>query len=182
MGAAVAAVLVAVVAPSAYAQPAGRAELVRFSLLGLPAEAGGHNYGGTGSISLLKSWSPRKRRGAITMRDTAGTGCIYDIRLTAQAVPWHAQSAVEQLVAHQGPVSYVIDSGTRGSGAWRVAYRSGGTKRARALIGDALFPYTGVWRGVHIVAEFGTNCHYGTYRYAIGPQIADALAGYRGRT
>ena len=72
--------------------------------------------------------------------------------------------------------------GTRGSGAWRVAYRSGGTKRARALIGDALFPYTGVWRGVHIVAEFGTNCHYGTYRYAIGPQIADALAGYRGRT
>ena len=49
-------------------------------------------------------------------------------------------------------------------------------------MGDALFPYTGVWRGVHIVAEFGTNCHYGTYRYAIGPQIADALAGYRGRT
>ena len=84
---------------------------------------------------------------------------------------------------------HVLDSGVRNGGAWRVVRKqTTGAVRVDGLFAtvltrrDDIAPAGQVaWAEVRVVATSspGDECHSGTYRQALGPQIGDALAAAR---
>jgi hypothetical protein len=177
--------------PSAHA--GSRTALTRLSLSRISTAAtNGQTYSVGGFIAVPASWSPHRTASTISLRDRDYPSCLYTITITAQAVQSPAGTPAEQIGAQQNvDPKYVIDSGTRGRGAWRVVRQPGGASKGITVIGDLLLPYAPgqgpgdgptTWVGLHAVAsaKAGSVCHSGMYRQALGPQMGDAFASYRG--
>jgi hypothetical protein len=177
---------------AATADAGSRTTLTRVSLGRISATVNGTTYAVGGFIALPSSWSLRRSPSAIRLRDHDFARCVYDTTITAQAVQSSATSPAEQIAAQQNiDAKYVIDSGTRGRGAWRIVRQPGGSSKGVTVVGDLLLPYAGgggsgagptTWVGLHAVASArpGSECHSGTYRQALGPQLGDAFASFRG--
>jgi hypothetical protein len=174
------------------ADAADRTALTRVNLGRISAGVNNTTYAIGGFVAVPSSWSLRRSASAIRLRDRDFASCIYDVTITAQAIQSSATSPAEQIVAQQNvDPSYVIDSGTRGRGAWRIVRQPGGSSKGVTVVGDLLLPHparggsgggTTTWVGLHAVASAraGSECHSGTYRQAVGPQLGDAFASFRG--
>lgn len=171
------------------AQANSRTDLTRLSLNRMSTSDLSYAVGGF--IAVPASWSARRTGSRIHLRDGDFPHCIFDTDVTSQAVQSNAGTPADAISAQQNVGSrYVIDSGTRGRGAWRVVRVPGGPSGGVTVVGDLLVPYAAspgsvastTWVGLHAIAQAraGSECHSGMYRQAVGPQIGDALASYRG--
>jgi len=125
---------------------------------------------------------------------TRGTpSCRYALTVTVRSLlgePGDAsERAAERLPARSA--SYVLDSGRRGSGAFRVVRRASSDRvRVDGLWTSVLTRRDDIardgqvaWSEIRVTAasRAGDECHSGTYREALGPQVGDALATARAR-
>jgi hypothetical protein len=176
----------------ASAHAGSRTTLTRVSLNRISTTTDGKTYAVGGFVAVPASWSARRSGSTLRLRDRDFARCVFDITITAQAVQSSAGTPADQIAAQQDvDPRYIIDSGTRGRGAWRVVRQPGGGSKGITVIGDLLVPFAvgqgsadapRTWVGLHAVASAtaGSECHSGMYRQAVGPQIGDALASYRG--
>ena len=82
--------------------------------------------------------------------------------------------------------AYVLDEGTRGNMAWRVTRLKTTDGRVRLAAEGAVLRSYGTARAWHetivsAVSLEGSECHSGTYRQTLGPQIGTGLASATGR-
>ncbi|CAB4931522.1 unannotated protein [freshwater metagenome] len=153
------------------------------------------------SISVLipNSW---RRTSSTSLAWGAGTGsCRYRVTISTRALAGPVTpGAVERLAAELPQTgARVLDSGVRdsrgsaqGESAWRVTrpssigstLRVSGARTRRIWTAAGVLP-TGqvVWSEIRLQARQlpGTECHSGTWREGIGPQMGDifATAGQR---
>jgi hypothetical protein len=121
------------------------------------------------------------------------SACHFRITFTAKSrlgAPGEALAYVNAGLPAAGS-RYVLDSGVRNGGAFRVVRKqTTGAVRVDGLFATVLTRRDDVapagqvaWAEVRVVATSspGDECHSGTYRQALGPQIGDALATARAR-
>ncbi len=159
------------------------------------------NYDGTRTASasarlvfpakwaLTKESTPSK----LVLREGFGS-CIYTVTASTATMvsdAADARAAIVSLAPASG--SYVLESGTRNSAAWRVT-RIQDSLRTR-LHAVRVVPSAGLdsqlklgagMRGfqtitIDAISGAGDECHSGTYRDVAGPIIGDALATTRTR-
>jgi hypothetical protein len=122
------------------------------------------------------------------LETTRSPGCRYRVTFSVSKRLGPAGDA-ERYVAAGLPAAsarYVLDSGVHGSRAFRVvrqrtssAVRVDGLWAAILTRRDDIAPSGQVmWGEIHVTARSraGDECHTGTYREVLGPQIGDALA------
>ncbi len=132
----------------------------------------------------------RAKRGQLRF-DTPGGSCRYRVTFTVNS-QLAAHGDVEQRVIGLLPgagARYLLDSGQRGSSAFRVIREPSTDRvRVRGLRSAVLTRRSDIvpagqlaWSeiGVSAVSRPGDECHSGTYRERLGPQIGDALASAR---
>ena len=119
--------------------------------------------------------------------------CRFRIAFTASSRLAPAGEALAYVNARlpAAGARYVLDSGVRSGSAFRVVRKqTTGALRVEALFATVLTRRDDVapagqvaWAEVRVVATSspGDECHSGTYREALGPQIGDALATARAR-
>lgn len=191
--AALAALTVVSAAPTAVAATNTGSVRVPFSstvkIAGLP--------GKTGQISTTllvpNSWKRQKSSGAPVW--LAGHGsCFY--RVTTKATLTLAPSStatarVARDLPDIGP--RILDSGTRNSAAWRVTrpqmdrrthLRAVRAFSTAATSGATIPPGQSLWLETWLdgLSRPGSECHSGTYRQTLGPQMGDVLAAVRTRS
>lgn len=141
-------------------------------------------------VTVPGEWR-RLKSGADRLRFiTPGRGCRYTVTFTvrsAVAPPRDAEAYALDGLPGSGP--YVLDSGRRGSTAFRVVReRSTSRVRLRALRAAVLTRRRDVVPAGQVVwselragatSQPGDECHSGTYRERLGPQLGDALATAR---
>jgi hypothetical protein len=140
-------------------------------------------------VVVPSQWTTLKApAGSLRFRSRNNPSCRYTITFT---VATRAAPAADDVAAYvtsalpaQGP-RFVLDSGRHGRAAFRVV-RAGG--RPQAV--DALWSATltrradvaptgqAIWSDirVHAVAGKTDECHSGTWRQVLGPQLGDLLA------
>jgi len=130
------------------------------------------------------------RRRYLSVQNTA---CRFRITVTAKSRLAARGEALAYVGAALPAASsrLVLDSGVRGGAAFRVVRRPATSGvRVDALFATVLTRRTDIapagqvaWAEVRVVATSspGDECHSGTYREALGPQIGDALATARAR-
>jgi hypothetical protein len=125
---------------------------------------------------------------------TPGTSCRYRVTFTVSAAlgaPGDAVARVDAGLPSPGP-NRILDSGTHGSSAFRVTRPTSAdqTVQLRGLRSGVLTRRTDIvpagqvaWSDVRVSAgsRVGDECHSGTYRQVLGPQLGDALATARVR-
>jgi len=128
------------------------------------------------------------KAGQARFESTQSAGCHYRITFTVTtraAAAGDAQRRVEAgLPAQSAP--YLLDSGVHGSRAFRVVRQpSGAGVRIDALWAAVLTRRKDIapdgqvaWSEIRVSARSraGDECHSGTYRQVLGPQLGDALA------
>jgi hypothetical protein len=159
-------------------------------------------YDGTATVHLNARltfpgiWRLLASGSHLTLRATE-TNCSYTVRASTQmSVTTSTQSATDHVLALT-PASgrYVLDSGTRGRLVWRVTHvRTDAGVRILAAAAVPVSSYTSKALGLtgaqrlyqDVIVRADSNpkdeCHTGTYRDALGPQIGDALAVLRWRS
>jgi hypothetical protein len=128
------------------------------------------------------------KAGQARFESTQSPGCHYRVTFTV-ATRSAAAGDAERYVAVALPAAsapYLLDSGVHGSRAFRVVrQKSTSGVRIDALWASVLtrrkdIAPSGqvVWSEIRATASSraGDECHSGTYREALGPQIGDALA------
>jgi hypothetical protein len=128
------------------------------------------------------------KAGQARFESTQSAGCHYRITFTVTtrtAAAGDAQRAVEAGLPAQS-AAYLLDSGVHGSRAFRVVRRpSNSSVQVDGLWASVLtrrddIAPSGqvVWSEIRATARSraGDECHSGTYRKALGPQLGDALA------
>ena len=120
----------------------------------------------------------------------AHTACSYSVTFTTVQAASTTETPAEHVAAAlpAAGANRLLDAGTRGStAAWRVTHPASGDGRVHltALRADrrSLGKGARVWQETtaSAVSRAGSECHTGTYRDALGPQIGDALATAVGR-
>jgi hypothetical protein len=123
---------------------------------------------------------------------TPGAGCKYRVTFTVTARVGERREAAEEVASRLTPRSarYLLDEGRRLGSAFRTVRRpsSGGIVRVDGLRSailtrraDVVAAPQVVWAdlGVAAASRTGDECHSGTWRERVGPQISDALATAR---
>jgi hypothetical protein len=135
-------------------------------------------------------WRRRAARaGRLRFATTQNPGCHYDLTYSVTSVLAPAGEARDFVAARLVPAGprYVLDSGERGSAAFRVVRRKsvGGRVRVDALWAGVLTRRADIapagqvaWSEIRVTARSrsGDECHSGTWRQALGPAIGDSLA------
>jgi hypothetical protein len=130
--------------------------------------------------------------GQLRFLTPGNASCRYRVTFRATAVLGAPGDAMARLDA-QVPVpsaNRLLDEGRRGASAFRVTHpvSSDGRVRLRALRTTVLTRRADIapagqvaWADLTVsaVSRAGDECHTGTYRDALGPQIGDALASAR---
>ena len=138
-------------------------------------------------VLVSKSWTPK----GTTQFDTASNpGCHYRVKFTVRSRiddPGDAAARVKAAVPGSG--AFILDSGQRNGGAWRVVRKSkSGGIHVDAQWSGVLTRRTDIvpsgkvaWTDLSVSADSreGDECHSGTYREVLGPQLGDALATAR---
>jgi hypothetical protein len=118
--------------------------------------------------------------------------CRYRVAVSVRtklAAPGAATDYVAAALPSPAP-AYLLDSGQRGSSAFRVLRRpsTGGVVRVEGLRAgvltrraDIVAPGQVAWTELRMTAVSlpGDECHSGTWRQRMGPQVGDALAAAR---
>ena len=139
-----------------------------------------------------RSWQPLRAKDNRHLSFHEGRSiCRYSVTFTTRQAADTAETPAER-VATAVPAAgsrYVLDFGQRGTtGAWRVV-RLPTTSlqqiRLRAMRADRRSIGNGAhkWQETVVTAASlkGGECHSGTYRQVLGPQIGNALATASGR-
>lgn len=144
---------------------------------------------GSARIVVSTDWQRQSAKaGQLRFLSSRGTNCRYRVtfsvrkRLAAASDP--AQSVAAALPATSP--AYLLDSGVHGSRAFRVVRQktsqgvrvdglSSGVITRRSDIAPA---GRVLWGDIRVTATSrpGDECHSGTYREALGPQMGDVLA------
>jgi hypothetical protein len=131
--------------------------------------------------------------GGLRFLGSRNTSCRYRIAFTAKSRLGAPADPVAYVTAALPAASapYLLDSGVHGGRAFRVVRRrTTGQVRVDALFATVLTRRADIapagqvaWGEIHVVATSrpGDECHSGTYRDTLGPQIGDALATARVR-
>jgi hypothetical protein len=125
---------------------------------------------------------------------TPGARCRYRVTLTVRSLLEQPRDAADYVAdalpsPAQGPL---LDQGQRGSSAFRVIHARGSASEVRldAIWAGVLTKRTDIappgqiaWSEIRVAAASrpGDECHSGTYRDRLGPQLGDALATARTR-
>ena len=129
-----------------------------------------------------------KRRGTTQFDTPTGSNnCRYRVKFTVHSRVDDPGDATDRVTAAvPGSGAFVLDSGQRNGGAWRVVRKSksGGIHVDAQWSGvltrrkDIAPSGKVVWSDLSVTADSraGSECHSGTYRQVLGPQIGDALA------
>ncbi|HEU4977204.1 MAG TPA: hypothetical protein VFT50_19100 [Baekduia sp.] len=143
------------------------------------------------SFLIKGTWKPKRIR-RTSLRFRAGDpSCHYAVTFRMRTVLGPAVTPADRVLADL-PVkapAYLLDSGTRPPGAWRVT-RAPGTnpvrirgEHARIAHADVGLVPAGQAAWTTIVARAHTlphgECHAGTWRASVGPGIGDAFATAR---
>jgi hypothetical protein len=143
------------------------------------------------SLLVKSTWRPESiRRG--TLRFRAGTSlCPYTVTFTLKTALGPAVAPADRALADlPAPANaYVLDSGTRKPGAWRVTRERGNMpirihgEYVRIAHPDAGLVPAGqaAWATIVATAKShpGAECHAGSWRSNLGPGIGDAFATTR---
>lgn len=120
---------------------------------------------------------------------TPGTNCRYVVTFSVRSrlgEPRDAEAYAEDNLPARG-ANYVLDSGRRGSTAFRVVREPTASARVtvrgiRAAVltrrKDIVPAAQAAWSEIRVGATSrrGDECHAGTYRERVGPQLGDSLA------
>lgn len=141
-------------------------------------------------IVVLTSWrqltAPSGKR---RFRNVQNRSCQFTITYSASSV-LSSDPDAEQYVTARLPAAssqHLLDSGQRGSRAFRVVRRPGigGRVRVDAIWAGVLTKRDDIapgdqtaWTEIRVAAisDVGDECHSGTWREALGPAIGDSLA------
>jgi hypothetical protein len=158
---------------------------------GLPVSGALKNYVATAKVRIVvpAKWHSRKATNVMRFAVTQNPGCHYVVTYSVSSKLGPAGSAADRVAAAlpvPGP-RYMLDSGVRGSAAFRVirlkttdgrvrvvATWSGVLTRRADIAPAGQVAWTDV--SVSAVSRKGDECHSGTWRQALGPAIGDSLA------
>jgi hypothetical protein len=155
------------------------------------------DYAATAKARVVVPATWRRLRagvGALRFGVTQNPGCHYAVGYRVVSALGPSGSAVDRVAAElpaAGP-RYLLDSGERGSAAFRVVrLKSAGDQvRVNALWSGVLTRRADIapsgqvaWTEIHVSAHSrpGDECHSGTWRQALGPAIGDSLAVARAK-
>ncbi|HEX6391446.1 MAG TPA: hypothetical protein VFZ89_18425 [Solirubrobacteraceae bacterium] len=123
---------------------------------------------------------------------TTGTSCRYRVTITLHSVLAAPQTAEARVAAGLPAATsrHLIDRGHRGAAAFRVVRAAGigGRVRVRGLRvaeltrrADVVPAGQAAWTDLRAsaISRAGDECHSGTWRERLGPQLGDALATAR---
>jgi hypothetical protein len=150
----------------------------------------GYRVTSVGRVIVPTSWrslaAPAGRLRFLTVNNPS---CRYNVTYTAKSVLAASQDATSYVTAGLPSPSarHLLDSGARGSRAFRVVRQPGigGRVRLDALWAGVLTKRTDIapagqvaWTAIRVTAVSlaGDECHSGTWRQALGPTIGDSLA------
>ncbi|CAB4865080.1 unannotated protein [freshwater metagenome] len=146
------------------------------------------------SISLLVPSSWHRTSSSSRSWTTGARSCRYRVRVSTRALSGPGTPGAAERLAAELPQTgaRVLDAGVRdsrgsaqGESAWRVTrpVASGisitAARTRRAWSAPGVLPAGQVlWTEIRVTARQlpGTECHSGTYRETLGPQIGDLLA------
>ncbi|MCW2958739.1 MAG: hypothetical protein JWP18_1542 [Solirubrobacterales bacterium] len=127
--------------------------------------------------------------GSLAFRHSRGSGCTYNLTYSVRSVIGPVQDAQERVTAAlpAAGARYVLDSGRHGTRAFRVVRQKsvGGRVRIDAQWSGVLTKRDDIapagkaaWTDIRVVARSrqGDECHSGTWRKTMGPDIGDSLA------
>jgi hypothetical protein len=142
-------------------------------------------------VVVPREWTRLNAKAGQLRFITPGSNCRYRVTFTVRSLlgePRDAEAYAADGLPAAGP-AYLLDSGRRGSSAFRVVReRSSSGVRLRALRAAVLTRRADVvpagqvaWSELRVTAASrpSDECHAGTYRERMGPQIGDALATAR---
>lgn len=146
---------------------------------------------GTVTISFPTAWKlQRSSATQLTFREGT-TICTYTVNATATIEHVDAATATEAARSLVPTADgRLLETGERGSAAWRVVkLRGDGTQvrldavRAQPLRFISKRDGQPTWLATRLTAasDQGDECHSGTYRDTLGPHLGDALATLRER-
>lgn len=146
------------------------------------------------SLLMRSSWRTRRISRTALGFGLGSRGCRYSGTVTTHVEQGFQGDA---LVRVRGALparsqNLVLDEGIRGRAAWRVIRVQRGDGRIevrgqyqRTLTAQAgsVPPGQAAWLVVsaRALSRVGSECHSGTYRQTLGPQLGDAFAGSRTR-
>jgi hypothetical protein len=138
-------------------------------------------------------WSVQRAPAGQLRLLTPGSGCRYRVTFraaTAIAPPGDATARVDAGLPSPGR-NRVLEEGTRGRSAFRVTRPQAADPsrvQLRALRTAVLTQRSDIvpagqvaWSDIRVsaISRAGDECHSGTYRQALGPQLGDTLASAR---
>jgi hypothetical protein len=145
-----------------------------------------------GRLALPAGWAVRSNTATgIVLQDADYPSCQFTIRIYGRATRSTDQSTQARVTTlTKAPKRWVLDSGTRGTGAWNVYRVPGPSSQGVKLEGVLVQPLKlalvqapglNTWAELHVSAKApaGSECHSGMTREALAPQIGDALSTYR---
>jgi hypothetical protein len=143
------------------------------------------------SLLVPGAWQARKAPAGHRRFLSPDARCPYliDVWTTARLAPRTTASAQLDVILPEASARRVIDHGTRGIAAWRVTHPAASHVTLRAVRTRTLTLGTGVtvpagqavWLDLWATAtpSGATECHSGSYRSRIGPQLGDMDAMVR---
>lgn len=147
--------------------------------------------GSKARVVVPAAWAaaPAAPAGALRFTATQNSGCHYAITYSVRTVVGDPGDAGERVDARLPAASspYLLDRGVRGSRAFRIVREktASGRIRLRGLWNGVLTKRSDIvpagkvaWTEIRITvtSRAGDECHAGTYRDALGPNLGDSLA------
>jgi hypothetical protein len=159
---------------------------------GLPVSGALTGYAATATAHVVVplKWRPRSAgAGRLRFVTTQNPSCRYSLTYAVRSVI-AAPGTAADFVARALPAAssrHLLDSGQHGGAAWRVVRQPGigGQVRVDALWAGVLTRRADIvpagdsaWAQIRVTARSrkGDECHAGTWREALGPEIGDSLA------
>jgi len=141
-------------------------------------------------VLVPTSWRVRTApAGQLRLANTQNGSCHFDLTYKATSLLAPDMSASDYVTAKLPAASsrHLLDSGQRGSRAFRVVRQAGigGQVRVDALWAGVLTKRADIapsgqvaWTEIRVTARSrkGDECHAGTWRESLGPTIGDSLA------
>jgi hypothetical protein len=139
-------------------------------------------------ITVPRSWSVVTAKPSVQTYREGSASCRYIVRVRTKLVVTSSDALGYARSAAPATGAYVLDEGTRGRAAWRVTrLNNSATTSLKAVgvyprsLGSSGGDVVGSGHAFQIItfdaaAAANSECHSGTYREVLGPQIGDALA------
>ena len=146
-------------------------------------------------VVVPSTWQRRAApAGRLLFRTSQNPSCRYDVRYGVKSLIGPSQAAADRVAQRLTAASsrHLLDSGVRGSRAFRVVRQSviGDRVRVEALWAGILTRRDDIagggqvaWTEIRVTAVSlaGDECHAGTWRESLGPAVGDSLAVARTR-